>query len=248
MNAIIDTTKLANIKKAIPTATQSEIVEYVASKIPAISNNFLPIETSNIDLKEYRLEDADINAVFTDMGWTNISLVDEQENIVPNARLKVTLKSGNSFKIIPFFPLVLLARKSTIELSREAQLKTFSEQNSMKARGNTYKFAATPEQLDAMAAKAELQREIDIKTTVDKFNTWLNDFHPTVGMLPALYTAFTVSANLVVIGSDIFIRQNIAAGSDIEPLENEALTLLSSNEDKIGDVLLSTQLTYKLVA
>jgi len=248
MNAIIDTTKLANIKKAIPTATTSEISEYVASRIPAVSNNYQAIDTSSIDLRSYRLEDADINAVYTDMGWTNIDLVDENDNIVPNARLRITLKSGHSYKMIPFFPAVLLARKSTIELSRESQLATFCTQNSMKARGNTFKFSATQEQLDAMAAKAELQREMDIKNTVDKFTAWLSGFNPTVGMLPALYAAFTVSANLVVIGSDIFIRQNIAAGSDIEPLENEALTLITTNEDKIGDVLLSTQLTYKLVA
>ena len=230
-------------------ASNNDIAEFVASQVEAPALNYQPIDTSNIDLKQYRLEDADINKVYSEAGWTNIKLVNELGEIVPNARLVVTHKTGKEYSIVPFFPLILTANQAKLELKLESQLKSFSDQGSLKARGS-YKFVATPEQIDAMQAKSKMVWEQEVKDLTLNFHNWLNGYAPTTDTLPIVWTAFVAGTTLVKIGEDIYIRQTIKSedSETVQPLDNPALPVITTTPDLIGDMLISTCYTYQLKA
>jgi hypothetical protein len=239
----------ATTKKSTPiNATTAEINAFVIARLPAPNAITEQIDTSELDLKLYRSDDSDVKAVYEDNGWAYIDLVDEYGAIVPNARLKITHTSGKSYKIPPAFFAILLARKSTIELGKESQLKQFAEQGSMKARGNSYKFVASQEQLDALHAKNQLQWELDCKAATEKFNLWFGSFQPTAAELKMLWIAFQAGTSLIPLGADVYIRQDISAvDAHVHPLVLDGLELLTSTPDLLGDTLISTRHTFKLV-
>jgi hypothetical protein len=129
----------------------------------------------------------------------------------------------------------------------ENQLKAFSEQGSLKARGS-YKFVATPTQIDAMQLKAQALWEQEVKELNLQFHTYCNGYETTLSTLPIIWQAFISHTTLVKIGADCYIRQVIPADSGIQPLDIPELIKVSETPDLIGELLISTCYTYKLQA
>jgi len=238
---------LVSVPAAKQPASASEIAEFIASQVEAPALNYQAIDTSDISLKEYRLEDGDINKAYSDAGITHIKLVNELGEVIPNARLVVSHRSGKDYSIVPFFPLILAVNQAKVELKLENQLKAFSEQGSLKARGS-YKFVATPEQIDAMQAKAKMVWESEVKELNVSFHTYCNGYEPTLVTLPIIWQAFISHTTLVKIGADCYIRQVIPADSEVLPLDIPELVKVSETPDLIGELLISTCYTFKLQA
>lgn len=228
-------------------ATSAQIVDFIRAQIPMPATQGAAINTSDVCLLDYRADDNDISSVCNDFGWQYIRLLNEQNEVVPNARLELTYKDGKKVKIVPFFPLVLLAKQATLKLNTYAAMSAWSEQGSLKSR-NSYKFVATREQLDALAAKTQMNYEAAIKTTADSFIAWLGEFTPTVEQLPVLWLAYSVHSVIVVLGDSVYVRQVIPIkDTEQQPLQHPALKVANKpTTDKIGDAIISTAYTYIL--
>lgn len=231
------------------TATATAIKTFIASKIPAPTVPGAAIDTSDVSLLDYRADDADIASVCNDYGWQSIKLVNEKGEIIPNARLQLTYKSGKKVSIVPFFPLVLLAKQATLKLTTESAMSAWAALGSMKSR-NSYKFVASQEQLDAMQAKATANYEAAVQAATNGFMGWLGECSPTIEQLEPLYLAYNAHATLVVLGEAVYIRQVIlATDTTAKPLTSEWLKPANKpTSDKIGDITISMAYTFVLLS
>lgn len=229
-------------------ANVTDIKTFIMGKIPAPSVAASAIDTSDVTLLDFRADDADIAGVCNDMGWQRIRLIDDNNTVIPNGRLELTFKSGKKVKIVPFFPLVLLAKAATLKLTTESAMSAWAALGSMKSR-NSYKFVASQEQLDAMQAKAAANYDIQVQTTTNAFITWLGECKPTIEQLEPLYLAYNAHATLVVLGEAVYIRQVIlATDTDTLPLASEWLQQANKpTSDKIGDITISKAYTFALL-
>jgi hypothetical protein len=238
MNAIVD-----------QKATTESIVSFIKTVVPMPEQQKGGIDTSDVCLLDYRADDSDIASVCGDgFNWQRIRLIDDAGQVVPNARLELTFRTGKKVSIVPFFPLILLAKQATLKIGNESAMTQWAAQGSMKAR-NSHRFIMSKEQLEAAAAKAQMNYDIRIKELSDNFITWCGEYAPTVAQLPVLWECFMVRAILVVLGDSVYIRQTIPAkDTETQPLENPALEQANKpTQDTIGKEVISTAYTFKLL-
>lgn len=228
-------------------ATVTDITAFVKSAIPMPEVNTQAIDTSNVNLLDYRSDDNDIMAVTADLNWQSIKLVDANGEVVPHARLELTYKSGKKIKIVPFFPLILMAKRATMNLTTEKLMEHWAENGSLKQKGG-YRFVASKDQLEAIAAKAQMNYESTISQTVNSFISWLGDYQPVIAALPTLFTAYQAKATLVQLGEHVYIRQVIPT-KDTETKPLAADYLVQANKPsvtKIGETAIDTAYTFRL--
>lgn len=236
-------TKATMASKAVtPVLTASDIALFVEEQVQAPELSYTAIDTSDIRLIDFRNDDADINKAFG-LGFERIQVVNELDEIVPNARLKVTYK-GHDYKVIPFMPLILAANQAKMVWSTESQFKKFANQGSLKERGS-FKFQIRPEELEALQAKQLMVWRDNVKVLSGQFITWLDGFTPKADLLPVLWESFTANAILILFDGAVYIRQVVADANaeTVTPLSNELLELQTSSHD---DLMRNTSYTFKL--
>jgi hypothetical protein len=228
-------------------ATVTDIKAFIETKIPAPAQQTAAIDTSDVCLTDWRADDNDIASIVNDFGWQRIRLVDADGATVPHARLELTYKDGKTINIVPFFPLILLAKQATIKLNTYTSMSAWVEHGSLKAR-NSFKFVASKEQLEAIEAKNKMNWEAAVNTETNNFIAWLGEYKPAIAVLPTLYTCYQAHAALVVLGDDVYIRQVILASDTIsKPLADDLLTQANKpTSDKIADAVISVAYTFRL--
>lgn len=211
-------------------ATDKDILTFLESVVSAT-----PVDTSNLNILEYAQDDASC-AQLRKQNLKRYELIDANGVIVPNARERFTYDDGTIVISSPFFTAAAALTHATITRFKQGSLAHAEAASEGKAKSGGFAFLPSKEDTDEQIAKAHLY-----------FTKWLAGRPVTVAQLPALYLAYKVNATLIPLGTTLYIRQVISAGSTDLPLAHPMLALETSAQDTIGGQLLANNYTFKLL-